>query len=119
VKVNAENSSLVGPDTTLNVADNAPAAPTTISSTSPSAGRIDITWSAVSGSDIIKYQVFMSTVNGFTPAPANRVFDANALGVSITGLASGTTYYYRVSTIDSYAGGNGYLYSTQFSRTAT
>jgi hypothetical protein len=118
VRVSAENASLTGPETTLNIADNAPAAPTTISSTSPSAGRIDITWSAVSGSDITKYQVFMSTVNGFAPATSNRVFDANALGCSITGLASGTTYYYRVSTIDSYAGGNGYLYSTQFSRTA-
>lgn len=118
VKVNAENASLTGPDTTLNINDPAPAAPTTISSTSPSAGRLDITWSAVS-SDAIKYQVFLSTTNGFTPAVGNRVFDQNALGVSITGLASGTTYYYKVSTIDNYAGGTGYLYSSQFSRLVT
>jgi hypothetical protein len=117
VTVNAENASLTGPATTLNIADTAPPAPTTISSTSPSAGRIDITWSAVT--DATKYQVFMSTTNGFTPAVGNRVFDQNALGASITGLASGTTYYYRVSTIDSYAGGNGYLYSSQFSRLVT
>jgi hypothetical protein len=116
VKVNAESSTLVGAQATLSIADVAPPVPSTITSSSPSAGNLTITWSQVMLSDVTKYQVFVSTTNGFTPATGNRVIDDNVLGVTLTGLSSGTTYYYRIRTIDSYAGGTGYIMSAQFSR---
>ena len=118
-QVRPESSSLVGSYVILNITDQAPAVPANIASTSPSAGQLNISYDAVPEADVTKYQVFVSTTNGFTPSAGNRVLDDNALSVSLTGLSSGTTYYYRVRTIDSYAGGDGYLTSSQFSRTVT
>lgn len=119
VKVNAETSALVGAQATLNITDTAPAAPATISATSPSAGQAVISWSAVAGSDITGYIVYGSVTNGFTPGSGNIIYTGNALTFTKTGLTSGSTYYYRVATTDSYAGGDGYIPSAQFSRVIT
>lgn len=115
VKVNAKSDLLTGPESTITITDAAPPAPSNITSSSPSAGRLDITWNQVMLPDVVGYVLYASTTNNFVPDDSNKVFEGNTTGVSTTGLAAGT-YYFRLMTKDTYVGNNGYIYSNQYSQ---
>lgn len=79
----------------------APSAPSNLSVTKATTSEIDLSWTA-SPTANVTYSIFRSTVSGFTPAAGNQI----ASGVSLTayadtGLAAGTTYYYRVEAQNS------------------
>lgn len=118
VKVNGESSALTGPQSTLNITDPAPPAPSNIVATNPSSGILNITWDSVPDTDVISYRVHYSTTSGFTPGPSNVLYEGASLGVSATGVPA-NTYYFRVMARDSYKGNDGYNYSAQQMITVT
>jgi concanavalin A-like lectin/glucanase superfamily protein/fibronectin type III domain protein len=87
-------------------------------SASPQAGSdtaINLTWSAVTNADT--YNVYMSTVTGFTPSGANLIASAVTLtSYQATSLIPGTTYYFKVSAVSQFGEG---AVSTQASATTT
>ena len=81
----------------------APAAPTGFSAGSPTTNSVDLSWTAPVDTHtgfIVKY----STTMGFDPASEGTEFTsaiaADATGVTVTGLSSGTTYYFRVAAVN-------------------
>jgi hypothetical protein len=64
------------------------------------ANQLDLTWTANTESDLNHYDVHRSTVHDFVPSPANRIAQPTGISYSDTGLASSTTYYYRVAAVD-------------------
>ena len=83
------------PDTTP------PGVPSAVSATEVSSAQIDLDWADNGESDLAGYAVYRSTQAGFTPGATNRVANGlTASQFSDTGLASGTTYYYRVTASD-------------------
>lgn len=66
---------------------------------------LNLSWAAGSTScpGPVVYNVYRSTTNGFTPAPANRIA-TGVVGTSYgdtVGLVNGTTYYYVVRAVES------------------
>ena len=59
--------------------------------------------SATGGSSPYSLQWYRSTTSGFVPAAGNAVSGATTLGLNDSGLQAGTTYYYKMVTIDSAA----------------
>ena len=65
---------------------------------------LNLAWNAASSNcgSSVKYNVYRSTISGFTPSPANRI----ATGVTMNsyadavGIVRGTTYYYVVRAVD-------------------
>ena len=82
----------------------APAAPTGFSAGSPTTNSVELSWTAPIDTHtgfIVKY----STTMGFDPASEGTEFMASAIaadatGVTVTGLSSGTTYYFRVAAVN-------------------
>ena len=81
-----------------------PSAPTGLSATATSASAIALSWSAVTppaNCTISSYNIYRSTISGFTPASANLVASGvTGATYSNTGLAVSTTYYYVVEAVD-------------------
>lgn len=73
----------------------APGAASGLVATSPSDTQIDLSWTASSGTGI-QYEVFRSTVSGFTPLPVNLVTTTSTTTYSDSQLQPSTTYYYIV-----------------------
>ena len=72
----------------------APAAPAGLTATAASPSQIDLAWSHSAGVED-GYTIERSTVSNFT-GPVEFVVGAGAVSFSDTGLAAGTTYYYRI-----------------------
>lgn len=71
--------------------------------TAVSTTEIDLTWGASSGTAPITYDVYASTVAGFTPGPSNKI--ASALSTTSyphTGLSPLTHWYYYVVANNAY-----------------
>jgi fibronectin type 3 domain-containing protein len=70
--------------------------------TSISTSQINLSWTASTASDLNHYDVYRSTVNGFTVNLGVTVPIAQPTSTSFpnTGLTASTTYYYRVSAVD-------------------
>lgn len=84
---------------TINAA--VPSAPSNLSATAASSSQINLAWTA-SATSGVTYNIYESTTAGFTPSASNRI----ATGVGTTsfaasGLAASTTYYYRVTAVNS------------------
>ncbi|HWE43871.1 MAG TPA: fibronectin type III domain-containing protein [Gemmatimonadaceae bacterium] len=75
-----------------------PAAPNALSATPVGAGRIDLAWSDNSGNDEQGFQVERAPDSGGAAGTYARIatVGANVTVYSNTGLAAGTTYWYRV-----------------------
>jgi fibronectin type 3 domain-containing protein len=64
----------------------------------------NLAWSASTDNvGVTRYDVYRSTVSGFTPSAANRIGSTASTALGDTGLGAGT-YYYRVTAAD--AAGN-------------
>ncbi len=76
----------------------APLAPTAVApSCSAGIGKIQVSWTAVSGAT--KYRVYRGATANFTPATALGEVTTTSF-TDTSGLAPGTTYYYRISAGD-------------------
>ena len=82
------------PDTTP------PAAPTGLTATAVSTSQIDLDWNNNTEGDLDHYNVYRSTTSGFTPGAGNFVTETTVSNYSDTGLSAGTTYYYKVTAVD-------------------
>ncbi|MDH5442875.1 MAG: fibronectin type III domain-containing protein, partial [Hadesarchaea archaeon] len=82
------------PDTTP------PAAPTGLTATAVSSSQIDLDWANNTEGDLDHYNVYRSTTSGFTPGPGNFVTERTVSNYSDTGLSASTTYYYKVTAVD-------------------
>lgn len=117
LRVYAQNGSLVSTAAVLAITDTAPPVPANIATSSPSAGQVDVSWDAAANA--VEYVLYADGTSGFTPGPGNEVFRGAALGVSITGLTSAATVYFRLQAEDDYAGGDGFNMSSEFSQLVT
>lgn len=73
----------------------------TASLVSTGATTASVTCGAASGgTSPYSYQWYRSTTNGFTPGGGNIVSGATSLTLNDTGLASSTTYYYKLISTD-------------------
>jgi hypothetical protein len=77
----------------------APPTPTGLNATAISSSQINLSWTAVTSSCSVGYNVFRSTTSGFTPSASNQVA-GNVSGASFsdTGLAASTSYFYLIET---------------------
>ena len=89
------------------VADNGavgpqvPLAPTNLIATAVSSSQINLSWTG-SATPAVTYNVFRSTTSGFTPSAANQIASGiTATNFSNTGLAASTTFFYRVTAVNS------------------
>lgn len=93
-----------------------PALPVGLLASATPSSRIDLAWSANTESDLSGYNVYRSTTSGFTPSSANQIASAlRTAAYSDVGLSGSTTYYYRVTAVDT--SGNESAASTQASAT--
>ncbi len=86
-----------------------------LAATAISSTQINLSWTA-SSSTGVTYEIFRSTVSGFTPSNSNRI--ANGLtttSFSDTGLTPSTAYFYLVEAVN--AGGASSAASNQASAT--
>ena len=78
-----------------------PAMPTNLSAAAVSGSSINLSWTA-SATAAVTYNVFRSTTSGFTPSPGNQITSGiTGTAYSDTGLAVSTTYFYRVTAVNS------------------
>jgi len=84
------NSSTVSATTQQNL----PAAPSNLTATAVSSSQINLTW-ADNSSNETGFAIDVATSSSFTGATTLTV-GANVTGAGISGLAAGTTYYFRV-----------------------
>lgn len=80
-----------------------PSAPTGLIAKATSSSGINVSWSAVTppaNCTIMSYSVFRSTTSGFTPSSSNQVASTSGTAISDSGLAAGTTYYYKIEAVD-------------------
>ena len=85
-------------------------APTSVSASTGRAGFIEIGFTAPAVDSVIKVNIYYSTSSGFTPASGNLLTSVgvtkssvrkHAVGIS-SGLAYGTTYYFKLKAENSY-----------------
>ncbi len=64
--------------------------------------QLNLQWDNLSQSipDLLGYNIYRSTVSGFTPGPANHLTMVDRNWYNDTGLCDGTTYYYKVTAVD-------------------
>ncbi len=81
-------------------APTVPAAPTGLTATKNSASQITVSWSAATGAD--SYNLYRSTTSGFAPTDGGVTKIAGVTSpYANTGLSAGTTYYYKVTAVNS------------------
>ena len=91
-----------------------PTAPGGLTATG-SGSSVSLSWTAATDNvGVVKYDVYRSTVSGFTPSTANRIAQPTGTSYTDTGLGAGT-YYYKVAAED--AAGNIGASSNQASAT--
>ncbi len=91
-----------GPSNGSNTApvDTNPAAPTNFTGTSTIVGQADLTWDENTEPDMDHYVVYYSTTSPATGGTAVTVAFPAGGGTSISGLTSGTTYYFDIVAVD-------------------
>lgn len=79
----------------------APANPSGLSATANGSYQIDLDWNNNSESDLDSYKVYRSTSNGFSIGSGTLVAsDVGSSAYTDGGLSSSTTYYYKVTAVD-------------------
>ena len=80
----------------------APPPPTSLFATANSSSQISLMWNGVSAPSgcTVGYNVYGSTVSGFTPSSSNRLGSVNGTSDIITGLSASTTEYFIVRAAD-------------------
>jgi len=86
--------------TTLQPDTTPPSAPTWLTASTVSSDRIDLDWNDNAESDIAVYKVYRSNDDGFIPDISNFLGESITSSYQDTGLSSETTYYYKVTAVD-------------------
>src|SRR6478609_971390 len=100
-RVRAKNGCGVGASSNrITAVTSALAGPTATAGSGATACQITANWNAAAGAT--SYQLDVSTVNTFASFVAgyNSLDVGNVTTYNVTGLAAGTTYYYRVRTVN-------------------
>jgi hypothetical protein len=83
-----------------------PPAPTGVTGTAASSSVINVSWTAdtaPANCTISSYNVYRSTISGFTPSSSTQVGTGiTATSFSDTGLTPSTTYFYIVEAVDAF-----------------
>lgn len=87
--------------TSITVNNPAPAAPTLSVSTGVLESNV-LQWNKATDSDLQGYIVWGSQTNGFTPSTSNKIADLDSNFFTHTGLADGSTWYYKVGAYDTF-----------------
>ncbi|SVA54780.1 uncharacterized protein METZ01_LOCUS107634, partial [marine metagenome] len=66
----------------------------------PGGGQVTLSWDANTETDLDKYVIYTSTVQGFTPAKEDSVGETTATVYNVTGLTNNTEYYFRVAAVN-------------------
>ena len=69
--------------------------------------------------NVMAYVLFASDTPGFTPDISNEMYRGQLNSVAFAGGGTGTTAYMRLRTEDTYAGGDGFHESAEFSQVAS
>jgi fibronectin type III domain protein len=72
----------------------------TLTLNAPSTSSATLTWTANSETDLASYRVYQSTTQGVYGAPVATV-PAGTASYTVTGLTLGSTYYFRITAVDS------------------
>ncbi len=77
-----------------------PAAAKNLTATAASSSQINLAWTG-SPTSGVTYDVYSSTINGFTPSASNRIASGvTATSYNETGLSAATKYYFRVTAVN-------------------
>ena len=98
-RVAAVNAAGTGANSANATATTLLAAPTGFSASVPSASEIDVTWTTVNDATTYKLERSLNGITWITLAPSPAL-TGSSIGYADTGLAAGTTYYYRISAIN-------------------
>jgi prepilin-type N-terminal cleavage/methylation domain-containing protein len=78
-----------------------PASPSGLTADAAGPYSIDLDWNDNTiDPDLASYRVYGSTINGFVPGTENFINEVGSSSYTDTGLDSDTTYYYRVTAVD-------------------
>src|SRR5581483_2119933 len=75
-------------------------APTPPGNVTATGGVLQIQLSWTTGTNVTSYNVYRSTVSGFTIASSNLIGNTTALSYTDTSVTAGTTYYYLVTGVN-------------------
>jgi xyloglucan-specific exo-beta-1,4-glucanase len=92
-----------------------PTAPTNLAATSVSTSQINLTWVDNSNNETA-FAIERATDTGFTTGFVSNSVGSNVTSYQATGLAAGTTYYFRVKSVN--AGGSSAATNTASATTA-
>jgi len=84
-----------------------PAAPTNLTATAGD-GQITLTWSPNAEADFLRYRIYGGTATAPTTQVDSTTGGINDTTRTITSLTNGTTYYYRLTAVDSAGNESGY-----------
>ncbi|MCH7938800.1 MAG: fibronectin type III domain-containing protein [Candidatus Marinimicrobia bacterium] len=85
----------------------APDAPTNLTA-APGGGQITLTWSPNGEADFLRYRIYGGTDANPTTQVDSTTAGINDTTATIPGLSNGTTYYYRITAVDSAGNESGY-----------
>ncbi|HEX2953012.1 MAG TPA: glycoside hydrolase family 9 protein [Bacillota bacterium] len=77
-----------------------PAAPIGLTAVKGGSDRIALDWTDNSEPDLAKYRVYASTTSGFAIGSPTLISESTASGLTQLGLKAGTTYYFKVTAVD-------------------
>ena len=66
----------------------------------PTSGSVELTWLASKEDDIDKYNIYVSTIENFIPAPEFLEASTSDTNYTVTGLTNGSEYFFRVAAVD-------------------
>ncbi|MCH7573898.1 MAG: fibronectin type III domain-containing protein [Candidatus Marinimicrobia bacterium] len=96
----------------VTIIDVPPAAPTGLTVTGVGDGTVSLSWNPNSEGDFLRYRIYGGAASGpTTVVDSTTDGNLNDTTATLTGLSNGTTYYYRITSVDS--GGNESAYSNE------
>lgn len=116
VRCRDANNRLSAP-TVATFSNPAPAVPSNISLTG-GIGSVRVSYTLPTDTDFGGILIWRSTVNNFTPAAGNLIYDGADSFVADNAISTGVTYYYRIAAYDTFSkdlSGAGLNISAQFS----
>lgn len=94
-----DNTGNLSSPVTATATNPAPAQPANFTATGLNEA-IGTKWDAIADADLDHYELYTSTTNGFTPAPANLVWSGPATGATIATAANYSTEYLALCAVD-------------------
>jgi fibronectin type 3 domain-containing protein len=88
-----------------------PPSTVTLPLTADRKGEARLTWEPVQAEDLAGYRVYYGKVSGFYEQPRGQGLETPIPALTITGLESGATYYFAVTSYDT--SGNESAYSSE------